>query len=1440
MAYAPGVTAQDADATVYKFSFANAHYTTVYANGTEYAALPDTITDRTGNNIVSFTDSGNGAFTMKDTVGRSAIVSSGFGTSGNTVTVSGLSNPYTIDWETINLTGYNPGAKLLTTGDSNCPTSFPSLSGSEAVISSIALPNGESYQFSYDTATGLLQKVTYPTGGYVRYVWAVQADWENASFSDTNGVAYACIYEYGVPVVSDRYVSFDGTNEVLHQKFVYSVTWGGVTNSWTDKKTTVTTTDNSRISAPSSTTVYDYSPFSVGYPPNYTGSLANVVPLENTITYNDWSTNGSGLLRTVTKEWWDQYLLGCEQTTLGPSGPSSMALYYYRPTAWFSQMTEKDEYDFGTTCPTTLPSQAPTTSLLRKTDITYATIGTTGIADRPASVVTYDGSGNRDAETDYSYDGSTLQTPTPAVINLDPKYNSSHTTRGNATSMSKWVNTSGSSLTWNYTYDITGQRLSMSDPKTNTTGYTYADNYPACASPGPPGNTNANLTTITDAKGFTQTFTYRYCDGELSTATDRNRQATSYFYGENGDLLDRLTGTNYPDCVAQGVCTSSVHSVSRTFSNACGQPASTTILLSGSSNYTETATMDGVCHVTETAVTSDLPAGADLTDTTYDGMGRVWTVSNPYRTQSDTSYGLTTTTYDALGRVSDEGATTKSIVYADGSATSTTYSSNSSTVTDAAGKARTLVSNALGQLTSVTESPGGLNYSTSYTYDALNDLTRVTQGSGSQTRTFVYDSLARLTSASNPESGLTSYTYPTSNGSCSGDPSSPCTRTDARSITTTYAYDPLNRLTSKTYSDGTTPTATFSYDEATVALGSWTSPGLNNPKGRLTHTTTTSGGTVVTATVQDYDPMGRTNNYWQCTPLNCGTSTIWAALYNYDLAGDVTSWNHPAGFTITQTINGARQISQVTSSVNDSADPATLATGAPNFNPPNLIQYTPWGAVSGLQNGCAGSGCTPLVESYFYNKRLQMAVAEIGTATTHAADSCRVYNYYVGVANASACSELPSGWPQGANNNGDVAGYYYVDNISSGLNHSATYTYDAVNRLSSAGATGNSTYRQTFGYDAYGNVSCSASPAEVDCLAPTYGASSNRIGGYSYDSAGDVTNDGTYTYQWDAEAHLTAVIGGSGQTVSANTYNALGQTASVFDANQTPTTYEAYGPGGELLWRYNAASNMRAFVPLQGGILAEYYYPGSGGVHPDVVGAMTTSPSGTLFDHPDALGSITASTTYSGGPCQQRLFYPFGELWTGARSCGMHQTFAQLPDYDAETDQYNTLNRHYTPRGRWMSPDPGGLKVSSPSDPQTWNMYAYVRNNPTTLFDPTGLADFFVFLPLAGDVSSQWAAIKAEAPKYGNTVTIYPGGAATSQKFETALETPGANVVFSGHANLASGGNTIGIDLGDSHAVGIPRTRTTGRLDPTACRKAWYPMSRMPICCALRLQHHQP
>ncbi len=47
---------------------------------------------------------------------------------------------------------------------------------------------------------------------------------------------------------------------------------------------------------------------------------------------------------------------------------------------------------------------------------------------------------------------------------------------------------------------------------------------------------------------------------------------------------------------------------------------------------------------------------------------------------------------------------------------------------------------------------------TTYTYDVLGNLMTVTQ-SGSRQRSFVHDSLSRLTSGSNPETGGVTYTY---------------------------------------------------------------------------------------------------------------------------------------------------------------------------------------------------------------------------------------------------------------------------------------------------------------------------------------------------------------------------------------------------------------------------------------------------------------------------------------------------------------------------------------------------------------------------------------------------------------------------------------------------------------------------------------------------------
>ena len=202
------------------------------------------------------------------------------------------------------------------------------------------------------------------------------------------------------------------------------------------------------------------------------------------------------------------------------------------------------------------------------------------------------------------------------------------------------------------------------------------------------------------------------------------------------------------------------------------------------------------------------------------------------------------------------------------------------TVTDQAGKKRRSETDALGRLIKVIEDPGDLNYETHYSYDALGNLRQVTQGS--QTRTFDYDSLSRLVSATNPENGTMTYAY---------DPNGNLTeKTDARGVKTTMTYDALNRAISKVYSGTNSRRNGGGQCDASGELflrrllwlpsGAPSWPGTPS-KGRLIGVTY---GTGSEGTYYKYDAAGRiaTNHQRQ------GTAN-YATTYNYNLAGDVTN-----------------------------------------------------------------------------------------------------------------------------------------------------------------------------------------------------------------------------------------------------------------------------------------------------------------------------------------------------------------------------------------------------------------------------------------------------------------------------------------------------------------------------------------------------------------------
>ena len=954
----PPVYATTADATSYYFKGGPRETGTI-------TTVSPSVSDRNGNTVTITTTSNQVAYT--DTIGRTVLTVSGAsGAGGNpdTITAAGLSTPYKVYWATTsaqfpdNMINLGPGV------DPNCPTSF---SGSSTVVSQIVLPNStNSFSFAYDPTYGMLTKITYPGGGYVRYLWGLNPQAEAGTFSFVvNGSPQSWDCRYDFPAITDRYVSYDGTTEALHQHFDYATQWpSGTAGQWTQKTTTVTTTDNVR--GTSYKTIYAYTPLSTPYVPNCLGcSLTNQMPVESTVQSYDYSGN---LLQTVTKTWQNIRLLQAENVTLA-NGLSSLEVHCYNN---WEMNIETDEYDLGTAPPTgsciSAPSGTTAGPLLRKTITNYASF-TSHLVDLPSSVIVRDGSGNRAAETDYSsYDtAGNLITKTANCFTIT---NGQPCPQGNSTTT--------------YHYDGYGQMINTTDPNNNPqTQYSYADNYQNCGGSAPPQSpSDAYLTQITypstNGVNHTVTFCYDYASGLLLSKTDENQQTTRYGFN---DPLDRLRSISYPDGGSTGYA----------YADQGSPPTvTTTKQVSATQQQTTVSNLNGFGAIYEADLTSD-PVATDHQITTFDGLGHPFQVSGWYRSTADPTYGVTTATYDALNR-------TIGTLYADGSSRSAVWNGNTVTISDESGNKWQNTYDALGRLTRVMEPSGSSqkpSMETDYTYDALNNLTRVDQwgglaGSGGErVRTFVYDSLSQLTSATNPETGTVTYGY---------DPNGNLTsKTDARGVTATLRYDALNRLVSKSYSSSDaskTPWSCYQYDTSSIAgAGGYLVGRMTNewtlPSGTSCSTAPPASGFKTMRSLLSYDSMGRILKEQQCTPAGCYTSSACPGSqgYSYDLAGDLTCSTNgipstpgtSVALTFTSAYDGAGRLQALQSSwtpiPNGIANPACVfqaqTSGASSTSACTLTTPTPYAPFGSLAAAMYGNGV--FTQHRNYDLRLRVA-----------------------------------------------------------------------------------------------------------------------------------------------------------------------------------------------------------------------------------------------------------------------------------------------------------------------------------------------------------------------------------------------------------------------------------------------------------------------------------
>jgi len=654
--------------------------------------------------------------------------------------------------------------------------------------------------------------------------------------------------------------------------------------------------------------------------------------------------------------------------------------------------------------------------------------------------------------------------------------------QGHPTSESRLIQGSNYATT-GYTYYSTGLVKTTTNP--NTTVTTYTDN--AC---------NGSFPTNIAVGSLTTTMTWD-CNGEVPlTVTDANSQVTTYKYN---DPLWRRTEIDYPD------------GGSTTYSYTDAPPASvtTTTVIDNtiSPPYTTSSrtVLDGLGRVSQEQLTTD-PQGTDYTDITYDHLGRVLKQSNPHRSSSSATDGTTTYLYDALGRVclvvppDITTVPTSCPTSAPLGDVFTSYSGACATVTDQSGHSRKSCRDGLGRVTQVFEDPIGLNYETDYGYDALNNLVSVTQNGSSSAiarlRTFTYDSLSRLLCASNPETssarctaaalngyitGTTGYNYD-ANGNVSKRTAPLHNQNSTATVTTTYNYDALDRLISKTYSDGTA-SVQFGYDGTALSGCATTPPSLSDPypHGRRTAMCDGSGATSWT-----HDQMGRIASEARTIK---GTATVTkTTTYQYNVDGSLNELTYASGTTLNYAYDQAQRQNFVADLIN-------------NIGYVDSATFAPPGPMTGY-SGASTSTFSGITNTFNYNNRLQPTGIS---------------------ANTSASTIFSLGYTYGptGQDNGNIS------TITNNLDATRTvnFNYDSLNRIANALTTnwgeayvidawGNMTAINSYQGKAHENLSCG--PANTQNQLNTC---------YGYDSAGNLVANGSATYTYDGENRLVGTAG---------------------------------------------------------------------------------------------------------------------------------------------------------------------------------------------------------------------------------------------------------------------------------------------------------------------------
>jgi RHS repeat-associated protein len=206
------------------------------------------------------------------------------------------------------------------------------------------------------------------------------------------------------------------------------------------------------------------------------------------------------------------------------------------------------------------------------------------------------------------------------------------------------------------------------------------------------------------------------------------------------------------------------------------------------------------------------------------------------------------------------------------------------------------------------------------------------------------------------------------------------------------------------------------------------------------------------------------------------------------------------------------------------------------------------------------------------------------------------------------------------------------------------------------------------------------------------------------------------TYTYDANGNMITRVEG-GLTYN-QTFDAENRLISVAVSGQT--TQFVYDSDGNLVKKIKPDGSKTIYVggiyevdKASGGSIQRTvtYYPAAGAMR------INNTLYYTLKDH---LGSASVVTDASGNILGENRYYPFGETRLTTGTIFTDKLFTGQREM-AGLGIYHYGARFYSPKlGRFLSAD---TIVPGAANPQAYNRYSYVLNNPLRYIDPTGHMD---------------------------------------------------------------------------------------------------------------------